>query len=210
MSSGSSLQGMFEPYLKSFYIRSTDPTQIKILKVRATHPPTYRNSHYLPPLFPLGNPSLVPGHRGPSNSIWTRLQGPWGLCVRVGMEACRAGQPGGPSVCVYFCVSWRSSPTWPTRATSPRSCVSSRYVDGCRAPAHLPALGWPLKGGWSLALRESGVHPPTRHPADLYPQRGQGLCGGHHPGHRALCHQHWPSPRHLPQRAGPAAVQPRW
>lgn len=26
-------QGMFEPYLKSFYIRSTDPTQIKILKV---------------------------------------------------------------------------------------------------------------------------------------------------------------------------------
>lgn len=29
------LQGMFEPYLKSFYIRSTDPTQIKILKVSA-------------------------------------------------------------------------------------------------------------------------------------------------------------------------------
>lgn len=28
-----SVQGMFEPYLKSFYIRSTDPTQIKILKV---------------------------------------------------------------------------------------------------------------------------------------------------------------------------------
>lgn len=28
-------QGMFEPYLKSFYIRSTDPTQIKILKVSA-------------------------------------------------------------------------------------------------------------------------------------------------------------------------------
>lgn len=28
-----SRQGMFEPYLKSFYIRSTDPTQIKILKV---------------------------------------------------------------------------------------------------------------------------------------------------------------------------------
>uniref|UniRef100_A0A8C5E205 AP-3 complex subunit beta n=1 Tax=Gouania willdenowi TaxID=441366 RepID=A0A8C5E205_GOUWI len=27
------LQGMFEPYLKSFYIRSTDPTQIKILKL---------------------------------------------------------------------------------------------------------------------------------------------------------------------------------
>lgn len=26
-------QGMFEPYLKSFYIRSTDPTQIKVLKV---------------------------------------------------------------------------------------------------------------------------------------------------------------------------------
>ncbi|KAM6181937.1 AP-3 complex subunit beta-2 isoform 1-T1 [Erethizon dorsatum] len=26
-------QGMFEPYLKSFYIRSTDPTQIKILKL---------------------------------------------------------------------------------------------------------------------------------------------------------------------------------
>lgn len=25
---------MFEPYLKSFYIRSTDPTQIKVLKVR--------------------------------------------------------------------------------------------------------------------------------------------------------------------------------
>lgn len=24
---------MFEPYLKSFYIRSTDPTQIKVLKV---------------------------------------------------------------------------------------------------------------------------------------------------------------------------------
>ena len=28
-----SCQGMFEPYLKSFYIRSNDPTQIKILKV---------------------------------------------------------------------------------------------------------------------------------------------------------------------------------
>uniref|UniRef100_A0A8C3TWM5 AP-3 complex subunit beta n=1 Tax=Catharus ustulatus TaxID=91951 RepID=A0A8C3TWM5_CATUS len=27
------LRGMFEPYLKSFYIRSTDPTQIKILKL---------------------------------------------------------------------------------------------------------------------------------------------------------------------------------
>uniref|UniRef100_A0A8C9ZN10 AP-3 complex subunit beta n=1 Tax=Sander lucioperca TaxID=283035 RepID=A0A8C9ZN10_SANLU len=26
-------QGMFEPYLKSFYIRSTDPTQIKVLKL---------------------------------------------------------------------------------------------------------------------------------------------------------------------------------
>ncbi|KAI2575607.1 adaptor related protein complex 3 subunit beta 2 [Homo sapiens] len=26
-------RGMFEPYLKSFYIRSTDPTQIKILKL---------------------------------------------------------------------------------------------------------------------------------------------------------------------------------
>lgn len=24
---------MFEPYLKSFYVRSTDPTMIKILKV---------------------------------------------------------------------------------------------------------------------------------------------------------------------------------
>lgn len=32
-SSLSASQGMFEPYLKSFYIRSTDPTQIKILKV---------------------------------------------------------------------------------------------------------------------------------------------------------------------------------
>uniref|UniRef100_A0A8C5PGT4 AP-3 complex subunit beta n=1 Tax=Leptobrachium leishanense TaxID=445787 RepID=A0A8C5PGT4_9ANUR len=30
------LQGMFEPYLKSFYIRSTDPTQIKILKVTSS------------------------------------------------------------------------------------------------------------------------------------------------------------------------------
>lgn len=28
-------KGMFEPYLKSFYIRSTDPTQIKVLKVIA-------------------------------------------------------------------------------------------------------------------------------------------------------------------------------
>lgn len=27
---------MFEPYLKSFYIRSTDPTQIKVLKVSDT------------------------------------------------------------------------------------------------------------------------------------------------------------------------------
>lgn len=32
------MQGMFEPYLKSFYIRSTDPTQIKILKVSWKHP----------------------------------------------------------------------------------------------------------------------------------------------------------------------------
>lgn len=31
------MQGMFEPYLKSFYIRSTDPTQIKILKVSWKH-----------------------------------------------------------------------------------------------------------------------------------------------------------------------------
>uniref|UniRef100_A0A6I8N528 Clathrin/coatomer adaptor adaptin-like N-terminal domain-containing protein n=1 Tax=Ornithorhynchus anatinus TaxID=9258 RepID=A0A6I8N528_ORNAN len=30
-------RGMFEPYLKSFYIRSTDPTQIKILKVSDAH-----------------------------------------------------------------------------------------------------------------------------------------------------------------------------
>lgn len=30
-------QGMFEPYLKSFYIRSTDPTQIKVLKVSDAH-----------------------------------------------------------------------------------------------------------------------------------------------------------------------------
>lgn len=27
------IQGMFEPYLKSFYVRSTDPTMIKTLKV---------------------------------------------------------------------------------------------------------------------------------------------------------------------------------
>ena len=26
-------QGMFEPYMKSFYVRSTDPTHIKTLKV---------------------------------------------------------------------------------------------------------------------------------------------------------------------------------
>ncbi|KAG8516388.1 AP-3 complex subunit beta-2, partial [Galemys pyrenaicus] len=32
-------RGMFEPYLKSFYIRSTDPTQIKILKVSAVGSP---------------------------------------------------------------------------------------------------------------------------------------------------------------------------
>lgn len=38
-----SRQGMFEPYLKSFYIRSTDPTQIKILKVsEAGFPPPSR------------------------------------------------------------------------------------------------------------------------------------------------------------------------
>lgn len=29
---------MFEPYLKSFYIRSTDPTQIKVLKVLSLYP----------------------------------------------------------------------------------------------------------------------------------------------------------------------------
>ena len=27
-------QGMFEPFLKSFYIRSSDPTHIKLLKVK--------------------------------------------------------------------------------------------------------------------------------------------------------------------------------
>ena len=26
-------KGMFEPYLKSFYVRSNDPTQVKLLKV---------------------------------------------------------------------------------------------------------------------------------------------------------------------------------
>lgn len=35
---------MFEPYLKSFYIRSTDPTQIKILKVS--------EADFLPPSRP--------------------------------------------------------------------------------------------------------------------------------------------------------------
>lgn len=35
-------QGMFEPYLKSFYIRSTDPTQIKILKVTPSNVLLYR------------------------------------------------------------------------------------------------------------------------------------------------------------------------
>lgn len=30
-----SFQGMFEPYMKSFYVRSTDPTHIKTLKVAA-------------------------------------------------------------------------------------------------------------------------------------------------------------------------------
>ncbi len=29
-------KGMFEPYLKSFYVRSNDPTQVKLLKVRMT------------------------------------------------------------------------------------------------------------------------------------------------------------------------------
>lgn len=29
-------QGMFEPFMKSFYVRSTDPTHIKTLKVSAT------------------------------------------------------------------------------------------------------------------------------------------------------------------------------
>lgn len=47
-------QGMFEPYLKSFYIRSTDPTQIKVLKVSdgqkwcslsASLPHTHRPTH---------------------------------------------------------------------------------------------------------------------------------------------------------------------
>ena len=42
-------QGMFEPYLKSFYIRSTDPTQIKILKVRHGPSGAVFLAHYPPP-----------------------------------------------------------------------------------------------------------------------------------------------------------------
>lgn len=49
-------QGMFEPYLKSFYIRSTDPTQIKVLKVSDAQ--TWGGLSALPHSYPVSPPCL--------------------------------------------------------------------------------------------------------------------------------------------------------
>lgn len=53
---------MFEPYLKSFYIRSTDPTQIKILKVSWKY--VWQDASLvalgLPGAFPVGQLSSMP------------------------------------------------------------------------------------------------------------------------------------------------------
>ena len=56
-------QGMFEPYLKSFYIRSTDPTQIKILKVRHGPSGAVFLAHYPPP-SPQAHSDTQGGHQG--------------------------------------------------------------------------------------------------------------------------------------------------
>ena len=53
-------QGMFEPYLKSFYIRSTDPTQIKILKVSDGQKCRWPFCPYPHPQHPLIYPQWPP------------------------------------------------------------------------------------------------------------------------------------------------------
>lgn len=74
---------MFEPYLKSFYIRSTDPTQIKILKVSdgRTCTPPFRLTPT--PADPLGYPR---GHRGAC--LFLGL-GPWLLQPEVFAQEAR-------------------------------------------------------------------------------------------------------------------------
>lgn len=127
------LQGMFEPYLKSFYIRSTDPTQIKILKVTWKHPAEAIagafGASWSPSLW--GNCSPCPGDRRTART----------LC------------PGTMSPSLPLSCSWRSSPTWPTRPTSPPSCGSSRYATAMlMSPVCHPgmALGakTPPRRGW--------------------------------------------------------------
>uniref|UniRef100_A0A671KFL1 AP-3 complex subunit beta n=1 Tax=Sinocyclocheilus anshuiensis TaxID=1608454 RepID=A0A671KFL1_9TELE len=52
-------RGMFEPYLKSFYIRSTDPTQIKILKLEVlTNLANETNISTILREFQLGKPNM--------------------------------------------------------------------------------------------------------------------------------------------------------
>lgn len=100
---------MFEPYLKSFYIRSTDPTQIKILKVSWKHLAEPVRGGFGASWSPfLGSPVLMPWDQEDIKA----------LCP-VTMPLCCPSLP--------LSHSWRSSPTWPTRLTSPPSCESSRY-----------------------------------------------------------------------------------
>lgn len=101
MSSGSSLQGMFEPYLKSFYIRSTDPTQIKILKVRATHLPT-------------GTPTTCHPSSLWATQVWYPVTQVPLTAFGPGLKACgvsvlgwvwRLAGQGSPEVPVSVCIS---------------------------------------------------------------------------------------------------------
>ncbi|EPQ20068.1 AP-3 complex subunit beta-1 [Myotis brandtii] len=65
-------QGMFEPKLKSFYIRSTNVTQIKTLK------PEELAKLAREPMSPVGTPDL---HWQRGQGLWGRQSpGHWMLC----------------------------------------------------------------------------------------------------------------------------------
>lgn len=81
-------QGMFEPYLKSFYIRSTDPTQIKILKVsdgRKCTWPVFTPTD--PPKYPPWPPWCLP-----ISGAQRRATAAWSLCSGNQADRWGAGQ----------------------------------------------------------------------------------------------------------------------
>lgn len=103
-------QGMFEPYLKSFYIRSTDPTQIKVLKVcfysivLLVQHVLYIWSVSFYWIIKKVTVVTVDGRRRRSAPSWN----------------------GVFSVSFMVLCSWRFSPIWPTKRTFPPFSESFR------------------------------------------------------------------------------------